>query len=271
MTEEDLSDSENRDEQAADSLELTCPLCGTDHDSGLLGNRLDPRQAIEMCPGCGFEYDAPPVPVDQFEDLIQHLEEPPHPELSDKEVARRLPHLRLIGDPDLTKAVMELSKTAPAYFWYAPASTSGYHHPICRETHGLWAHTLMVATVIERLGDSYVEQGRLTRKEIDFARAAALLHDQRKKGPYQDPQHSSTSDHDLLMAEVAEEAGLDQRVVDAIASHMGPWYDGPSPAADLQDLVHTADMVASTNTITPKVQGPVPEELQEIGVEEADN
>lgn len=187
--------------------------------------------------------------------------------LRPREVVRRVPHLRQFADHDVMAAVRDLTAAAPAYFWTVPASTSGHHHPLCRGEHGLWAHTLMVATVVERLADSYVERGLIDRDAVDLARAAALLHDQRKNGPPDDPAPASVSDHDLRMAAVVRESPLDDRVADAVGSHMGPWYDGPAPETTLADLVHAADMVASTATITPKVYGPVPAELAAVGVE----
>ncbi|WP_312908477.1 HDIG domain-containing metalloprotein [Natronosalvus caseinilyticus] len=181
-----------------------------------------------------------------------------------------MPTINLIDDGDVRHIVGELTADAPDYFWEVPASTSGFHHPACRNERGLWAHTLMLSTVIDRLADSYTGQGRLTEYDIDLAHAAAILHDQRKNGDPLNPSPKSTSDHDLQMAEVVLESDLDDAVADAIASHMGAWYDGPYPSNDLEDLVHTADMVASTASITPKVQGPIPEELEHCGLEATD-
>ncbi len=190
--------------------------------------------------------------------------------LSIEETTRRLPTLELIED-DRTRAITtRLSSEAPEYFWSEPASTSGYHHPACQGRRGLWIHTLMLSTVIDRLADSYVAQGRLEESDVDLAHAAAILHDQRKNGDPDSPASSSVSDHDLRMADVVRDSPLDERVADAIASHMGDWYDGPSPATDLEDLVHTADMIASTATITPAVHGPIPEELADVDLEAVD-
>jgi putative nucleotidyltransferase with HDIG domain len=192
-----------------------------------------------------------------------------HTDLDADEVYRRMPALNLIDDVDLREQTAELTASAPRYYWTVPASTSGFHNPLCRGARGLWAHTLMVSTVLERLADSYVEQGLLTWGDIDMARSAAILHDQRKNGDPESPANSSVSDHDLQMAQVASLQGLPSGVVEAIRSHMGAWYDGPEPSSPLEDLVHNADMVASTATITPKAPAPLPEELEEIGVEEA--
>ena len=192
--------------------------------------------------------------------------------LSHDEIHRRLPTLALIDDPDVREETADLAARAPSYFWEVPASRSTYHHPLCRGRHGLWIHTLQLSTVIERLADSVVGRGELSPLEIDLARAAAILHDMRKNGPPSDAADSSVSDHDLRMAsEIRTESELDERVADAVASHMGPWYDGPTPSTPLEELVHTADMIASTATIAVSIQGPIPTELRDLDeLEEVD-
>jgi putative nucleotidyltransferase with HDIG domain len=190
--------------------------------------------------------------------------------LDGDEVYRRMPALHLVDDVELREQTARLTAAAPPYFWRVPASTSGYHHPLCQGEHGLWAHTLMVSTVLERLADSFVQQGLIEQRDVDLARSAAIIHDQRKNGPAEAPSTSSVSNHDVLMANVIESEGLPSGVADAVRAHMGPWYDGPSPSTPLEDLVHTADMVASTATITPKVANPIPEEIADLGAEGAD-
>ena len=180
--------------------------------------------------------------------------------LDKEEVYRRLPSLNLIEDETIRHTTAQLSAQAPEYFWNVPASVSSYHHPICREERGLWVHTLMVSTAVERLGDSYEARFDV---DVDHARSAAILHDQRKNGAPEAPSTSSVSDHDLQMAQVIRESGLPETVADAVAAHMGPWYDGPEPESPLDELVHNADMLASTENATLAVPGPVPEELHE--------
>lgn len=190
-----------------------------------------------------------------------------------EEVARRLPTLELIDSHRVRRETAEIASRAPRYFWTIPASTSGYHHPACRGERGLWVHTLMLSTVIDRLADSYVGRGLLEEREIDLAHSAAILHDMRKAGIPPVTSSKSTSDHDLVMADVVRESELPQPVADAIASHMGAWYDGPEPSSELERLVHDADMIASTSTITPAIQGPIPSELDHVldhGIEEVD-
>lgn len=178
------------------------------------------------------------------------------------EAVRRMPALKKIHDSVVFEETRRLTADAPFYFWQVPASTSGYHHPACQRGRGLWIHTLMVVTVVDRLADSYVEQGMIDEADVDLATSAAILHDQRKNGDPENPSNKSVGNHDLRMARVIrEESDLDERVADAVAAHMGPWYDGPAPSAPLDHLVHNADMVASTATISPAVPGPLPEEL----------
>lgn len=182
------------------------------------------------------------------------------------EVYRRLPALDFIRDADIRKSTANLSAEAPAYFWTVPASTSGYHHPLCRREHGLWAHTLMVSTAIERLIDSWEARFDV---DPDYARAAGILHDQRKNGDPSAPSETSVSDHDLQMGQVVRDSGLPDEIAVAVDEHMGAWYDGPEPSTPLSELVHAADMMASTENATIAVPGPVPEELAALGVEEA--
>ena len=188
--------------------------------------------------------------------------------LSETEVYRRLPALNLIRSESIREATAELSADAPDYFWTVPASTSGFHHPACRKERGLWAHTLMVSTAVERLVDSYEQRFDI---EPDHARAAAILHDQRKNGDPAAPSDKSASDHDLLMADVVrQKMPLPKTIADAVSEHMGAWYDGPEPSSPLSELVHNADMMASTANATLAIPGPIPEELEHLELSEAD-
>ena len=190
-----------------------------------------------------------------------------HVDLDRSEVLRRIPHIDKIDNDLIRHGTVKLTQTSPEYFWNVPASSSGYHNEICRDEHGLWAHTLMVATAVERLSKSYVNQGLISKYDADCARSAAILHDQRKNGNPKDPHYKSTSDHDVRMARVIKnKSDLPSQVSSSVMSHMGPWYDGPNPSSELDKLVHNADMVASTNSITADIYGDVPDELYNIGV-----
>lgn len=187
--------------------------------------------------------------------------------LSNSEVIRRLPHIEKIENDRVRRQTIKLASKAPKYFWEVPASTSDHHNPICRKDKGLWAHTLMVASVIERLAPTYTHQSKMPPVHTDLARSAAILHDMRKNGDPQNPHWCATQDHAVLMSEVIQEdSDLPDTVSNAVASHMGNWYQGPKPQKPLDDLVHNADMVASTESIGVKIHGDVPQELKPIGV-----
>ena len=189
------------------------------------------------------------------------LAEPP---LSADEVDRRMPSLMLIADPEVRAEVRRLTQYAPAYFWERPGSTAGYHNA---HEHGLWAHTLKLSTVIERLADSYRERDLLRPGDVDRAHAAAILHDQRKAGL---DGVETLSNHDWEMGRVVRDSALDDTIARAVESHMGPWNDGPEPSSTLDELVHVADMIASDDNAEISLPAPVPEELTAHGYGAAD-
>ena len=177
------------------------------------------------------------------------------------EVQRRMPAVALIDDDRLRRLTVDHIAEFPEYFWRAPATSSDrYHNRYARDDRGLWIHVLMSATALERVVDSPVEQGDLSDREADMARAAVLLHDGQKYGTSWRPGQSAASDHDLLMAATIRQGQLPEPVAAAVASHMGPWYDGPEPETPLQRLVHQADMMASARHVEPAVYD-APEEL----------
>ena len=124
----------------------------------------------------------------------------PSPPLTALEVDRRMPSLALIENDAIREQTRRLTRYAPAYFWERPGSTAGYHNA---HEHGLWAHTLKLSTVIERLADSYTERGLLRKPlDVDRAHAAAILHDQRKAG---EDGEETQSDHDWWMGGVVRQ------------------------------------------------------------------
>lgn len=211
-----------------------------------------------------------------MQDFELNIPDPvPELPLTEDETIRRMPAVDLLPD-ELRTPVIEITRRAPDYFWEVRATSSqhvDYHHPICRRNRGLWAHTLMQFGPLLRLAESQIAMDRITEQERDYAIAACILHDQRKRGEHGNPEEFATSDHDLHMAEVVESCGLPEPISDAIASHMGPseWgYDGPEPETPLEFLVHNADMMASTPNADIHVPGPVPKELEVLGLEEGD-
>jgi len=177
------------------------------------------------------------------------------PPLTEAEVRRRLPSLALINDDALRRDTLELSRYAPAYFWTRSGSTAGYHNA---HEHGLWGHTLKLATVIARLADSYVQRGLIREADVDRAHAA------RKAG---ESGNQTRDDHDLLMGDKVRDVIGDEIVARIVEEHMGAWYDGPDPQSPVAELVHVADMIASDDNVDIAIPAPVPDALESYGYE----
>jgi|APHM01.1.fsa_nt_gi HD domain. len=171
---------------------------------------------------------------------------------------QRVPALALVDDPDLRQAAADEVAQLPDYFWSAPATSSDeYHNQFARGEHGLWIHTLMVATALERTIDSYVDRGAFDEYDADCARVAAILHDGRKYGDRWRPGKSAAGDHDLQMADyIRDYTELPETVAGCVAAHMGPWYAGPPPKDAVERAVHTADLTGSARHVTPAVYDP---------------
>lgn len=171
----------------------------------------------------------------------------------------KLPEADLINDPDIRAETKLAIRNFPDYFWEIPAASSYRHHnPYCCEKYGLWIHTKMVVTEYLETVASDVERDRLSKREADMGLSACLLHDSWKVGkPPVDDNGRATKNHDLIAAEFVEETtDLPQEVADAVASHMGPWYEGPEPDTILQEVVHKADISATKKNGTPGVYEP---------------
>lgn len=166
--------------------------------------------------------------------------------LTNNEVIRRFPEVTNIKSSDVRGSTIDaINDLCPDYFWEVPGSSSGKYHPEDhREERGLWLHTKRAATQFERLSPSYVSQGKITKHEQDCGRAAILLHDIYKYG--WPKQEHTTKNHDVVAAEILEEhADVPGEVIGCVETHNGPWYAGPSPRNDLEQVHHLADMAAS--------------------------
>lgn len=179
-----------------------------------------------------------------------------------EEVERRLPEVTLIDDDEIREeTISAIGRGVPDYFWKVPATSSGrYHNPFSRRKHGLWIHVKMVFTAFERFQRSYVEQGRITEYEADLCRAGILLHDMLKYGHKYEDGDGTVTNHDKLGGHwLRHNTGLPNEVARMVERHNGPWYDGPEPENDMEDLVHLSDMAASTKNGTWGVWQPADE------------
>jgi len=173
---------------------------------------------------------------------------------------------------------MALEEVVPDYFWYVPASSSGKTHPEDhRGCHGLVLHTKRSFTAFEEFARARKEQGKIADWEWNCGRAAILLHDSFKYGGLRPAVQQAVidrlqddgelprgvytvSNHDVLAAEVvAEVLDVPQEVVGCIASHNGPWYEGPAPRTELEQLHFDADYAASRESALYGVYKPCDE------------
>jgi 23S rRNA maturation-related 3'-5' exoribonuclease YhaM len=202
-----------------------------------------------------------------------------------KEVAERLPEIESIDGRVQKEVARVFVKKIPECFWIARASED-HHPPDERGLGGLWLHTKRVYTAYRMLEPTYRAMSAIDAYEANCARAAVLLHDGFKYGmqpmpdpdrevddahPYADgaldhlPEYTQTS-HDVDMATfIRDETTLPEEVARCVAAHGGSadWYshDGPSPSDDLEMLVHTADMLASSKHHRLPVWNPTEELL----------
>lgn len=176
-------------------------------------------------------------------------------------IQARFPEVELIEDADLRREVIAAIREGHEDgFWKAPAATTYQHHnQYCCNKHGLWIHTKMVFTAFERLHPTYTLQDSYDfgKEEADYGRAACLLHDLRKHGSQYNEGDSADKDHDIQCANwLADNTDLPEEVLQAVATHMGAWYDGPEPKSTLDEVVHAADMTAANKNVTCGIYKP---------------
>lgn len=192
---------------------------------------------------------------------------PPHPG-----AAPLMPHIAQLADRAIRLAVLATLRSAPAYYWSAPASSSGNHHPAYTLCHGgLVRHTAAACRLYQDLltiaapADLLAEPGSPPKEHLRTCGLAALiLHDVWKSGPAAEGGHT-IHEHPLLAAREwryharqhpIPDAEI-ERIAGAIAAHMGQWTRNPRsriilpyPESPLQKLVHAADYLASRPHIT---------------------
>ena len=150
-----------------------------------------------------------------------------------------------IQDPKVRSRTREMIMEAPSYFWKAPSSQHGRHHPkdeFCEG--GLALHTLRVFRIARLIMDSNAGWKQPVK---DFVSSACLLHDIRRLGPKDEGDIKFFDQHPDLAAEAVKEKWhikSDNSIAGCIRSHMGKW--GPVlPSTPAQWLVHYADNLAS--------------------------
>ena len=180
------------------------------------------------------------------------------------EVKRRLAEIENIEDDELRETVYEIfEKEVPDYVWEVAASSSGDYHP--KDTiddRGLWIHLKRSYVMYERLARSYEFQDKISEEEVDYGRAAILLHDIFKRG-FDGGEHTDKYHDIYAVVRLREEYDLPEEVLNCILTHNGPFGSGRRPQNDLEQIHHLADMVASERKNYTELED-YPEELEGI-------
>lgn len=185
-------------------------------------------------------------------------------ELDREEVLRLLPEIKEIKDRELRSQVVDVFQNhAPDYFWEVSASSSGKYHPRDTvETYGLLIHVKRSFKAYSRIADSYLEMGYIDEQDLDYGKAAILLHDLFKRGLESNVSPHTVDDHDEIAYNyLKSNTDLPDPVLQCILSHNGGWGEGKDPENDLEHLHHIADMVSSGRNIYIEMEKPLPKEL----------
>ena len=149
-----------------------------------------------------------------------------------------------------------LTGLIPSYFWTIPASSSGKYHPITDLGEGgLVRHSLMVYRVALDL----LESKQNTTIDRDDTIIAALFHDCCKQGYKENgqtcflhPVYASEMIMGLAECYFNEVPLYIDRIISAIATHMGKWNTSKyeegellTPKTEFEMLIHEADYIAS--------------------------
>lgn len=140
--------------------------------------------------------------------------------------------LEKIKDPELRETTIRVLVASPTWFWFIPAALGGKNHPPDEcGIGGLVHHTKKVAFFTRYLLRLY---GRRDEDVADKAIAAALMHDCLKYGGEDSTFAQAwttgrnwSKTHPISCARHAEKYGAPAEIVDAIASHYGPFLETP--------------------------------------------
>jgi hypothetical protein len=106
--------------------------------------------------------------------------------------------------------------------------------------------------------------GNIEEDDVDYGRAAILLHDLFKQGlPPRDEEHTQ-KDHDRTASEyLGRMTDLPDEVLGLVDSHNGAWNEGKEPETELELLHHRADYIVSRKKCYYEIPDPC-EELEQV-------
>lgn len=188
--------------------------------------------------------------------------------LTREELLRRLPEIDLIMEDELReRTINTFLLGCPDYFWELPTSSTGKYHDVDeRGKHGNWIHTKRVFITYLVVSRTYLTQHRIDEFQREAGKSAALVHDMLKYGWPSEQNAHTTTDHDIIGADVAKYLGeLPRESWSAIHAHNGGWAEGKNPEFDFEDALHLSDYVASKPVLgTPAIWNPADEILEEF-------
>ena len=167
--------------------------------------------------------------------------------------------------------------TIPAWFWVAPAASSGLHHPqTSLGEGGLSRHTVALCRLLNYMLEVEMIRNEFTSRERDLLRIAGLMHDTRKSGTQEDYEQNKQTkfDHPIQAAKVIMTLdGISKEekifIASVIATHMGQFNTNkkypdvvlPKPKTKYDLIVHLADYLSSRKDVEIRV-GEIPAEVK---------
>ena len=184
-----------------------------------------------------------------------------------------------IQDEPLREFAKNVILSAPDYIFTCPASSTGKYHPtLSLGEGGLVRHTRLVAWFARNVGNAMM----VDERNKDFLTVAALAHDMRKHGD--GSTKFTVKEHPKLAADLIEETwnnkehlegmtyGDVEKLKSLVMSHMGQWGaedEMPLPNTKLEQILHTADYLASRKEINDFIFRPTEDVTKiEVPVEE---
>lgn len=171
----------------------------------------------------------------------------------------------LMKNNDIKNFLFELLRMAPGYFYSAPSSSTGKHHPPYEFTKGgIILHTKAVVYFLIQMLE-LEEYEEFNDRQRDLLIAAAILHDVKKHGlnphsEYTNFEHPRLAEQFILTYKncgvISEEEIV--FIADAVKTHMGQWNTNgknskyqplEKPKTKAQKLIHLCDYLASREEV----------------------
>lgn len=154
-----------------------------------------------------------------------------------------------IEDPKVRALVSRALREAPDYFWSAPSSSSGKHHPVDEHgAGGLVLHTVRVFNVAESMIPSLVGCTILGAGHPDIIKAGAILHDIYRYGLLDIAELATNKAHPEYAANailtMIEDIPQKKQIAFCVERHMGRWGQVLPNSTD-EWIVHFADTIAT--------------------------